>query len=106
MHWKQIISRISRRHQAIAQGLQERLPAIGLRVAPSLPILKRLVNCSMRSILSMISVNRRAGSLEGTHGLAVHVLSHARLEGPFLDQIDRPAEQVGELVFDPDHVQQ
>ena len=59
----------------------------------------------MRSMFSMISVKRRTGSLEGTHRLTICVLLHARLECAFLDQMDGLAEEISDLVFDPDHIQ-
>jgi hypothetical protein len=41
------------------------------------------------------------GLLEGTHDLAIHALTYARLERSFLDQIGGLPEQVGNPIFDP-----
>jgi hypothetical protein len=87
------------------QGILDRISS--LIVAFKLAGSTFAVNSSIFAMSVRISLNSAPGSfLKGTDCLSANVLDHARLERPFHQQIDRGSQEIGDLIFDVDHIQQ
>ncbi len=61
---------------------------------------------SMRAMFSMISSNRRAGSLEGTDQIPFDPFTNTRPQRAYLHQIDLLSEKVAQPMFQMHHIQQ
>jgi len=102
----EFLGRLTDKEQGVfdgVKGLVVRLNAsFWLNASRSMPA----INSSIRAMFSRISSKRWTGSLEGTHGLGVHGILHARFEGSLFHQFDRAAEEIGKLVLNADHIQE